>query len=119
MFAIGALDAYLSEVAAEVMVAQFEKGKGTGDSRKVLEAISRATPTLALELAVAEPDVDRTEVLRRAIVDHFYDNVSNHGAKAVSTTVQRMGRSSNALWDAVEAAVRLCTTDRRDCCRIW
>lgn len=104
VFAIGALDAYLSEVAAEVMVAQFEHGHATGDSRKILEAIQRTTPTLAIELAVAQPQVDRVAVLRRAIVDHFYDQVSNHGAKAVSATVQRMGKSSNAVWQAVEAA---------------
>lgn len=104
VFAIGALDAYLSEVAAEVMVAQFERGQATGDSRKILEAIQRTSPTLAIELAVAEPQVDRAAMLRRAIVDHFYDQVSNHGAKAVSTTVQRMGKSSNAVWAAVEAA---------------
>ena len=104
MFAIGALDAYLSEVAAEVMVAQFQRGQATGDSRKILEAIQRTTPTLAIELAVAEPQVDRAAVLQKAIVDHFYDQVSNHGAKAVSTTVQRMGKSSKAVWDAVEGA---------------
>ena len=104
VFAIGALDAYLSEVAAEVMVAQFERGQEAGGSRKVLEAIQRATPTLAIQLAVANPEVDRAAVLRRAIVEHFYDQVSNHGAKAVSATVQRMGKSSNAVWDAVEAA---------------
>ncbi|HEV7888195.1 MAG TPA: hypothetical protein VGO92_11605 [Acidimicrobiales bacterium] len=40
VFAIGALDAYLSEVAAEVMVAQVEHGHATGDSRKILETIS-------------------------------------------------------------------------------
>lgn len=114
VFAIGALDAYLSEVAAEVMVAQFENGQATGDTRKVLEAIQRAVPTLAVELAVASPDVDRLAVLRSAIVGHFYDQVSNHGAKAVSSTVQRMGRSSNALWDGVEAAGEATAQQRLD-----
>ncbi len=114
MFAVGALDAYLSEVAAEVMVAQFENGHATGDSRKILEAIQRATPTLAIELAVAEPHVDRVAVLRRSIVDHFYDQVSNHGAKAVSATVQRMGRSPNGVWAAVEAAGEADPQERLD-----
>lgn len=103
VFAVGALDAYLSEVAAEVMVAQFEQGRASGDSRRILETIQRTIPTLAIELAVAEPEIDRTAVLRRAIVNHFYDQVSNHGAKAVSATVQRMGKSPNAVWEAVEA----------------
>jgi hypothetical protein len=114
VFAIGALDAYLSEVAAEVMVAQFERGQATGDGRKVLEAIQRATPTLAIELAVAKPEVDRAAALRRAIVEHFYDQVSNHGAKAVSATVQRMGKSSSAVWDAVEAAGEASPQQRLD-----
>jgi len=104
VFAVGALDAYLSEVAAEIMVAQFERGQATGDSRKILETIQRTTPTLAIELAVARPEVDRPTILRDAIVGYFYDQVSNHGAKAVSSTVQRMGKSSNTVWEAVEAA---------------
>jgi hypothetical protein len=104
VFAIGALDAYLSEVAAEVMVAQFEHGQAAGDARKTLEAIQRAVPTLAIQLAVAGPEVNRVEVLRGAIVDHFYDQVSNHGSKAVSATIQRMGRSPNEVWEAVKAA---------------
>ena len=79
-------------------------GQATGNSRKILEAIQRTTPTLAIELAVAAPQVDRVAVLRRAVVEHFFDQVSNHGAKAVSATVQRMGKSSNAFWDAIEAA---------------
>jgi len=103
-FAIGALDAYLSEVAAEVMIAQFELGHATGDGRKIVEAVQRTVPTLAIELAIAGPDVDRSGVLRDAIVTHFYDQVSNHGAKAVASTVQRMGQSSNSVWAAVEAA---------------
>lgn len=104
VFAIGALDAYLSEVAAEVMIAQFQNGQATGDSMKVLATVQREFPSMALRLAVAGPDVDRAEVLRSAIVAHFHEDVSNHGAKAVASTVQRMGASSNALWSAVQAA---------------
>lgn len=52
------------------MVAQFEHGQATGDSREILEAMQRATPTLAIELAVAQPQADRAAVLREAIVAH-------------------------------------------------
>lgn len=104
VFALGACDAYLSEVAAEVMVAQFERGRGVGKSGDVLKKVQQAVPTLAIRLAVADPDVDRSALLREAIVNHFYNEVSNHGAKAVSSTVDRMGESSNAVWSAVETA---------------
>ena len=55
VFAIGALDAYLSEVSAEVMLAQFEAATLTGKSRDVLKDVTRQTPTLALEAALAGP----------------------------------------------------------------
>jgi len=37
VFAIGALDAYLSELSAEVMINQFEAGTLSGENRKTLK----------------------------------------------------------------------------------
>ena len=80
------------------------KGKRLATAVKILEAIQRTAPALAIQLAVAKPDVDRLAILQDAILTHFHDQVSNHGAKAVATTVQRMGGSPKELWEAVEAA---------------
>jgi hypothetical protein len=98
VFAIGALDAYLSEVAAEVMVRSVRAR--SSDRRQPEDP--RGNP--AYDADACHRQIDRAAILRQAIVDHFYDLVSNHGTKAVSATVQRMGKSSNAVWDAVEDA---------------
>lgn len=104
VFAVGALGAYLSEVAAEVMVSQFGNGTTTQESRKMLASIQKELPTLAIELAMAEPGLDRAEHIRKQIVEHFYDKVSNHGASAVATTVIRMGAKPGPVWSTVEKA---------------
>ncbi|HEV7888194.1 MAG TPA: hypothetical protein VGO92_11600 [Acidimicrobiales bacterium] len=47
-------------------------------------------------------------------MNHFYDQVSNHGVKAVSSAVQRMGKSPNAVWEAVAAAGEVDPQQRLD-----
>lgn len=48
---VGALDAYLSDVAAEVLVAQLSDGNASADqARKTLARVDKEIPTLALEL---------------------------------------------------------------------
>jgi hypothetical protein len=101
VFAVGALDAYLSEVSAEVMLAQFEKASLPGAAKDVLRDVLRQSPTLALEAALAGVGVDRKKIVSDAITDHFYNQVSNHGSKAVGAAIQRMGGSTQALWDHV------------------
>jgi hypothetical protein len=83
------------------MLAQFANAALTGEARDVLRDVLRQTPTLALEAALAGPDIDRRELVRGAITEHFYNEVSNHGAKAVAAAAQRMGGSPNALWARV------------------
>jgi hypothetical protein len=98
VFAVGALDAYLSEVSAEVMLGQFEKAILSGKNRDVLKEITRQHPTLALEAALAGDGSDRREIVRTTVTEHFYNQVSNHGAKAVAAAIERMNGSAQTAW---------------------
>lgn len=103
-FAVGALDAYLSDVSAEVMIHQCEHGLVTGDTRAVMKSVSQQLPGLALELAVAGEGADRVERLRAAIVDHFQTTVSGHGPESVAKALERMGGRASELWRGLEEA---------------
>src|SRR5690242_4110877 len=59
VFAIGALDAYLSEVSAEVMVRQLESASLPPEARDILRRIQSELPMLALELALLPSHTDR------------------------------------------------------------
>lgn len=98
VFAVGALDAYLSEVSAEVMIAQVEHAQVSGQSRSVLAAVAKTVPTLALEIALLQDADARIAVAREAIVTHFHENVAQHGSKAVNSTLERLGGSPGRLW---------------------
>jgi hypothetical protein len=104
VFAVGALDAYLSDVSAEVMIHQCEHGLVTGDTRGVMKTVSHQLPGLALELAVASEGVDRVERLRAAIVDHFQTAVSGHGPESVARVLERMSGRASELWRGLEEA---------------
>ena len=104
VFAVGALDAYLSDVSAEVMIHQCKHGSVTGDTRAVMKTVSQQLPGLALELAVAADGADRVERLRGAVVDHFQTAVSGHGPESVVKALERMGGRASELWRGLEEA---------------
>lgn len=101
VFAVGALDAYLSEVSAEVMVRDFQDTIASTDSRETLKRIQSDLPTLALEVAVLSTQAERVKRVRDTIVDHFQNRVSMHGAKAVSATAGRVGAKAADVWSAL------------------
>lgn len=103
VFAVGALDAYLSDVSAEVIIHQCEQGSVTGDTRAVMKTISQQMPGLALELAVTADGADRAQRLRVAIVDHFQSAVSGHGPESVARALERMGGRASEIWRGLEA----------------
>jgi hypothetical protein len=89
---IGALDAYLSDVAAEVLVAQLRgRQSRSDDARNLLRRVLKEVDTLPLELALLSDQDDREVLVSDVLRDHLSNKVSNHGAKGVSTTVERMG----------------------------
>lgn len=101
VFAVGALDAYLSEVSAEVMVREFQDTIASTDARETLKRIQSDLQTLALEISVLDNHKDRIQRIRDVIVDHFQNRVSMHGAKAVSATAGRIGAKASNVWSAL------------------
>jgi len=110
IFSLGALDAYLSDVATEVLIAQLDKA-ATGpntDTRALLRRVMNEIPTLPMELALAGNTKLRHQIIRDALADHLGNRVSNHGPKGVSDTLQRMGEAVD--WDDVSVPPGLGTT---------
>lgn len=113
VFAIGALDAYLSDVAAEVLVAQLEGAASLGDeARNLLRRVTKEIDTLALELALTTDPAQRRVVAQEAISDHLANRVSNHGPKGVAATMGRLGTEID--FDAIDMSRfgPLTTTER-------
>jgi hypothetical protein len=103
VFAIGALDAYLSEVSAEVIVRDLQVASASSEVREILKHVQSDLPTLALEVALLSDQGSRMQRLRNAVVDHFQNRVSMHGASAVSKTAMRVGARAADVWSAVQA----------------
>jgi hypothetical protein len=101
VFAVGAIDAYLSEVSAEVIVHQLQQSLAPPELRELLRRVQSEVPALALEVALLKSADDRIQRVRDAIVDHFQNNVSNLGAKAVAAAAVRMGGKPADLWSAL------------------
>jgi len=101
VFAVGALDAYLSDVSADVVVTGLRSEPARQDLREVLRQVQKEIPTLSLEVALLPREADRVTHIQNAVLDHFRTNVSGHGVKAVSAAVQRMGRKSSDFWSEI------------------
>lgn len=102
VFAIGTLDAYLSDVAAEVLVAQLERARTPSpEARALFKRILREIDTLPFELALTSDPEERQRFAHEAISEHLTNRVSNHGAKGVAATLGRLGCEGFA-WDAVD-----------------
>lgn len=102
--AVGALDAYLSDVAAEVLVTQLENADTPdSDARNVLKQVMDEIRTLPLELALVTDAAKRREVAQAAIQEHLANRVSNHGAKGVASTLARMGETID--WSLLDASI--------------
>lgn len=102
VFAVGALDAYLSEASAEVLLVQAQAAAPSGELRDILRKVQVELPGLALELALLSTQAERMQRLRDCVVDHFQNHVSNHGAKAVAAAVGRFGGKVNDFWSALK-----------------
>jgi hypothetical protein len=98
VFAVGALDAYISEVSAEVIVSQLQNSMANSDQREVLKRVQSEIPTLSLELALLEKKEERIGRIQESITNHFLNNVSNHGSKAVAAVLQRFEAKPRDCW---------------------
>ncbi len=102
VFAVGALDAYLSDVSAEVLLQILEGAQATSDVRDLLAKIQKELPTLSLEVALLPSASAKRDRVHEALADHLYNKVSHHGPKGVSTAVQRIGGKPETVWSALE-----------------
>jgi len=102
VFAVGALDAYLSEASAEGMVKQLQAAPGNPAARGVLKKIQSKAPGLALEASLLATQKDREERIQQGITEFFHDHVSQHGPKAVTATIQLIGGDKDRAWAVVE-----------------
>lgn len=101
VFAVGAIDCYLAELSAEVLLRQLAAAPPTSAIRGVLERVGKEIPTLALEVALLPTQKDRLDRLRESIVSYFTNQTSNHGAKAVTETINRIGAKAADFWSAL------------------
>ncbi|MBA1147843.1 hypothetical protein H0Z60_12375 [Ectothiorhodospiraceae bacterium WFHF3C12] len=104
VFAVGALDAYLSDVSAEVIVALLQRELPEAEVREILRRVQGEVPTLSLELSLVPDPNDRVRRVQDAVADHLHNRVSNHGKKAVSRTMERLGGNAQDLWSALGAS---------------
>lgn len=103
VFAIGALDAYLSDVSAEVIVTLLQRELPEAEVREILRRVQGEVPTLSLELSLVPDPDERVRRVQEAVADHLHNRVSNHGKKAVSRTMERLGGNAQDLWSALGA----------------
>lgn len=101
VFAVGALDAYLSDVSADVVVTGLRSQPGRSDLRDVLRQVQKEVPTLSLEVALLPGETDRVRHIQNAVLDHFRTSVSGFGVSAVSAAVHRMGRTPSDFWSEI------------------
>lgn len=76
-------------------------------SRSLLRRVLKEVDTLPIELAMVADDTRRRTLIRDALQDHLSNRVSNHGASAIATTLQRMGAEFDGLWAEVDTRADL------------
>jgi hypothetical protein len=114
VFAVGALDAYLSHVSSEVLVIRAKHAVLTPSDQDVLERIAGEVRSLALEVVFVADASRRLDALQRAITNYFEERVSNHGWKAVMAAVSRIGGDANAFRQQVVSAGYAVPHDKLD-----
>jgi hypothetical protein len=57
-----------------------------------------------LEVSVLATQAERTARIRDSVADHFHNKVSQHGSKAVASTLARIGSDVQLVWSHLEAA---------------
>ncbi len=101
VFAVGALDAYLSDMSAEVLLALLARSVASTEARDLLGKIQRELPTLALEVLLLSDSAARKTRVQEALSDHLYNKVSHHGPTGVATALVRIGGKPADVWSAL------------------
>jgi hypothetical protein len=98
VFAVGALDAYLSDLILEVVP---EHGPKSAQMADALKAIARADPGLSLRVALAASQSDSRDEFRAALAE-WLASKSFHGPEKV---IQALGYlSCHVAWSDLDSA---------------
>lgn len=98
VFAVGAIDAYLCEVSAEILIAQVQGAPASAALRETLTRVQKEVPALAVEVALLDTQASRVARIHEAIAEYFQNQTSQFGAKGVSATVTRLGGNPSDVW---------------------
>lgn len=101
VFAVGALDAYLSDLSAEVLLTLLGRSVASTEARDLLAKIQKEIPTLALEVLLLTDAAARKKRVQEALSDHLYNKVSHHGPTGVATALVRIGGKPADVWSAL------------------
>lgn len=101
VFAVGAIDVYLCEVSAEILIAQVQRAPATIAHRDTLTRVQKEVPALALEVALLATQASRLARIHEAIAEYFENQTSQFGAKGVSSTITRLGGNPADVWSAL------------------
>lgn len=101
VFAVGAIDAYLCEVSAEILIAQVKQSSASAALRETLTRVQKEIPALALEVAFLDTQASRMARIHKSIVEYFQNQTSQFGAKGVSATITRLGGNPEDVWSVL------------------
>lgn len=98
VFAVGALDAYLSDLIMEIVPKYAPRSSQLSDA---LKAIAKSDPGLSLRVALAQSDADRREEFRTAL-DDWLATKSFHGPSKVAQALEYV--SCPITWEDFDEA---------------
>lgn len=101
VFTVGAVDAYLCEVSAEILVQQVHQDPARSALRDTLTRVQREIPSLALEVALLDTQPARLSRIHDSIVEYFQNQTSQFGARGVSATITRLGGNPADVWSTL------------------
>lgn len=105
---IGTLDAYLSDMVAEVIAAVITSGQAPSEqARKTLRPIAKEFPEVGIELALMPIQADRQERARTLLVEHLTGPRSgtNHGVGGVNSALERISQPTTKVWSRLDPQV--------------
>jgi hypothetical protein len=105
VFAVGALDAYLSDLIMEIVPKYAPKSSQLSDA---LKAIAKSDPGLSLRVALAQTDTDRREEFGAALED-WLGTKSFHGPAKVAAALEYV--ACPITWVELDAVTELSTAE--------
>ncbi|GGM84364.1 hypothetical protein GCM10012275_63790 [Longimycelium tulufanense] len=108
VFAVGALDAYLSDLILEIVPKHAPKNEHV---QKALSAIAKSDPGLVLRVSLAPDDKSRRDEFRDALAA-WLENQSFHGPKKVMIALDHVG--CTLKWSEFDSKTEIDTATELD-----